>query len=383
MGADRALKRLALQRVRDIDLWKVAAGARGRAGAEARAKVADADLQTTLLVVDDRRPAARLAQRARAGRRARARRPALSAGADRGAGRHPARRALRPAPARPATAPWSTARAWSPGSSRSRSSHVPQRRPRPRSRSGADLVRTRGVTARSCSPSSRSATARPRTPAACPTTASARTGSSTTCDRYVDPFFEHVVLTLVSVAIGFVIAFTLALIAHRRQWLIGPITPVTGALYTIPSVAFFFLLQPFTGRGQDHRDHRAGLLHAADHLPQRDDRAWQRARRGQGRRARDGPDRRTSCCGGSSCRWPLPEILAGLRIATTTTVGLAALAFLAGAGGLGGRSRPTALLQVQRGRGRRPVRAAGGRARPADPRRAARRHPLAGRAAAS
>ena len=31
----------------------------------------------------------------------------------------------------------------------------------------------------------------------------------------------------------------------------------------------------------------------------------------------------------------LPEIFAGLRIATTTTVGLAALAFYAGAGGLG------------------------------------------------
>jgi osmoprotectant transport system permease protein len=31
----------------------------------------------------------------------------------------------------------------------------------------------------------------------------------------------------------------------------------------------------------------------------------------------------------------LPEIMAGLRIAATTTVGLAALAFLAGAGGLG------------------------------------------------
>src|SRR3954452_8788686 len=31
----------------------------------------------------------------------------------------------------------------------------------------------------------------------------------------------------------------------------------------------------------------------------------------------------------------LPEIFAGLRIATTTTVGLAALAFFAGAGGLG------------------------------------------------
>ncbi len=37
----------------------------------------------------------------------------------------------------------------------------------------------------------------------------------------------------------------------------------------------------------------------------------------------------------------LPEIMAGLRIATTTTVGLATLAFFAGAGGLGGRSTPT------------------------------------------
>jgi osmoprotectant transport system permease protein len=33
----------------------------------------------------------------------------------------------------------------------------------------------------------------------------------------------------------------------------------------------------------------------------------------------------------------LPEILAGVRVATTTTVGLAALAFLAGAGGLGAK----------------------------------------------
>jgi osmoprotectant transport system permease protein len=32
----------------------------------------------------------------------------------------------------------------------------------------------------------------------------------------------------------------------------------------------------------------------------------------------------------------LPEILAGLRVASTTTVGLATLAFFAGAGGLGG-----------------------------------------------
>ncbi|MBA3304752.1 MAG: ABC transporter permease, partial [Thermoleophilaceae bacterium] len=48
-------------------------------------------------------------------------------------------------------------------------------------------------------------------------------------DRYVTPFFEHVLLTVVPVGIGFAIAFTLALLAHRRQWLIGPITGVTGA----------------------------------------------------------------------------------------------------------------------------------------------------------
>ena len=35
-------------------------------------------------------------------------------------------------------------------------------------------------------------------------------------DTLLDPFCEHVYLTLVSVAIGFVIAFTLALLAHRR-----------------------------------------------------------------------------------------------------------------------------------------------------------------------
>src|ERR671914_2158037 len=68
-------------------------------------------------------------------------------------------------------------------------------------------------------------------------------------DRYVDPFFEHVYLTVVAVAIGFGISFTLALIAYRRRWLINPVTQVTGILYTVPSVAAFFLLLPITGRG--------------------------------------------------------------------------------------------------------------------------------------
>jgi osmoprotectant transport system permease protein len=67
--------------------------------------------------------------------------------------------------------------------------------------------------------------------------------------KYWSPLLEHIYLTLVSVTIGFAIAFLLAILAHRQRWLTGPIAGFTGALYTIPSVAAFFLLLPITGRG--------------------------------------------------------------------------------------------------------------------------------------
>ena len=167
------------------------------------------------------------------------------------------------------------------------------------------------------------------------TTASARTGSSDNLDRYKTPLIQHVELTLIAVAIGFAIAFSLALLAHRRRWLIPPITQITGILYTLPSVAVFFLLLPITGRGNAHGADRAGLLHAADHLPQRHHGPRRRARRGARRRPRDGPDRTRQLLWRVELPLALPEIMAGLRIAVTTTVGLTALVFLAGAGGLG------------------------------------------------
>jgi osmoprotectant transport system permease protein len=155
-------------------------------------------------------------------------------------------------------------------------------------------------------------------------------------DRYVDPFLQHVYLTVVAVAIGFAISFGLALLAHRRRWLVGPITQVTGIMYTLPSIAVFFLLLPLTGRGNTtalialvaytlliiFRNVMTGL----DGVPQE----AKDAGRGMGLTQRQ-------------LLWrvelPLavPEILAGLRIAATTTVGLATLAFFAGAGGLGGQ----------------------------------------------
>ena len=69
MGADRALKRLALQRVRDIDLWKAPLVRVGEPVAEARAKVAESDLPYPLLVDGDGRPLGWLSERALTGER--------------------------------------------------------------------------------------------------------------------------------------------------------------------------------------------------------------------------------------------------------------------------------------------------------------------------
>ncbi len=153
-------------------------------------------------------------------------------------------------------------------------------------------------------------------------------------DKYWGPLGEHIFLTVVSVGLGFAIAFTLALIAHRRRWLTGPIIGVTGAMYTVPSVAAFFLLLPITGRGNLtaivaltaytllilFRNITTGLRNVP---PETVD-----AARGMGLTDRQ-------ILRQVELPLALPEILAGLRIAITTTVGLATLAFFAGGGGLG------------------------------------------------
>ena len=152
--------------------------------------------------------------------------------------------------------------------------------------------------------------------------------------KYWSPLVEHVLLTVVSVGIGFAIAFALAILAHRQRWLTGPIVGFTGALYTVPSVAAFLLLLPITGRGNTtaivalvaytllilFRNITTGLRSVpADSVD---------AARGMG-------------LTDNQILWrvelplALPEILAGIRIAFTTTVGLATLAFFAGGGGLG------------------------------------------------
>lgn len=152
--------------------------------------------------------------------------------------------------------------------------------------------------------------------------------------RYGTPLLQHVELTVTALVAGFAIAFALGVLAHRRRWLIAPITGVTGILYTVPSLAAFFLLLPITGRGFTtavialtaytlliiFRNVTTGL----DSVPEES----RDAARGVGL-----TDRQLLL----QVELPLalPAILAGLRVAATTTVGLATLAFFAGAGGLG------------------------------------------------
>ena len=71
VGSDRALKRLALQRVRDIDLWKAPLVRIGEPVSEVKAKLADADLEIPLVVDENGRPKGWLSERGLQGERVR------------------------------------------------------------------------------------------------------------------------------------------------------------------------------------------------------------------------------------------------------------------------------------------------------------------------
>jgi osmoprotectant transport system permease protein len=59
--------------------------------------------------------------------------------------------------------------------------------------------------------------------------------------------WQHVELTAIAVVIGFAIAFPLALLAHRYRRLEQPFGALSALVYTVPSLALFQLLVPFTG----------------------------------------------------------------------------------------------------------------------------------------
>ena len=153
-------------------------------------------------------------------------------------------------------------------------------------------------------------------------------------DQFTGPLLEHLLLVVASVVAGFAIALGMAVLSHRRRWLVPTFTGASGVLYTIPSIALFLILLPITGRGYltavialtlytlqiIYRNIVTGLGNVPESAKD--------SGRGMGMTDRQ-------------LLWrvelPLavPEIIAGLRIATVSTVAIATLAIFAGAGGLG------------------------------------------------
>lgn len=153
-------------------------------------------------------------------------------------------------------------------------------------------------------------------------------------DAIAGRLLEHVQMTVIAVAVGFVISFALAILVRRAPTLYGPIIGISGTLYAIPSLALFALLVPFTGLSLVTaeialvsytllilvRNIVAGLegvppdaLEAAEAMGFTPAQRFWRV----------------------EVPIALPVIVAGIRIATVTTVGLVTVTTLIGLGGLG------------------------------------------------
>ncbi len=145
---------------------------------------------------------------------------------------------------------------------------------------------------------------------------------------------EHVLLTVLAVGIGFAISLPLGILVHRRPWMFPPITGFAGVLYTVPSLALFALLVPWTGLSTLTAE--IGLVsytlfilirNVATALAGVPEDAKEAAR-GMGYTDRQMLLR---------VELPLavPGIVAGIRIATVTTIGLVTVTTIIGKGGFG------------------------------------------------
>ncbi|MCF2529320.1 ABC transporter permease [Yinghuangia soli] len=162
------------------------------------------------------------------------------------------------------------------------------------------------------------------------------------CGEYVREYWpdiatalrQHVVLTVVSVVIGMLIAFPLALLVRRRPAMGLPVIGTTTVLYTIPSLAMFAILQPFTGL--DASTVVIGLVLYSLTILVGNTLAGLRAvpadaieaARGMGY----GPTRLLLRV---ELPLALPTVMAGVRVATVSTVALVTVGSVVGSGGLG------------------------------------------------
>ncbi len=64
---------------------------------------------------------------------------------------------------------------------------------------------------------------------------------------FIDAIEQHLLLTVIAVGVGTVISLPVGVAAHRWKGLRSPVLTLFGILYTIPSLALFSMLVPFTG----------------------------------------------------------------------------------------------------------------------------------------
>lgn len=145
---------------------------------------------------------------------------------------------------------------------------------------------------------------------------------------------EHLVLTFLAVAIGFAISFPLAVFAFRHRRAYAPITWVTGLLYTIPSLALFVMLLPFFGLTTTTAE--IGLVSYTLLILIRNIVAGLDAVPVDTKEAALGMGyTRRQLLWKVELPLALPVIIAGIRIATVTTIGLVTVTALIGKGGYG------------------------------------------------
>lgn len=145
---------------------------------------------------------------------------------------------------------------------------------------------------------------------------------------------QHVQLSAIAVALGLVISIPLGVMAQRTRALRLPLLTVLGIFYTIPSIALFALLIPYTGlTGTTAEIPLVGynvlvlvrnVMVGLDAVP---------------------PDVLDAADGMGYRRFArlirvelplaLPAIIAGLRVATVSTIGIVTIAAVIGIGGLG------------------------------------------------
>lgn len=145
---------------------------------------------------------------------------------------------------------------------------------------------------------------------------------------------QHVRLTVLAVLIGSVLALPLALLARRSRWLSGPVLGLSTLVYTIPSLAMFAFIAPFTGLSETTvlvglvlyslvvlvRNFLAGLQSVPADVVE--------AARGMGYG-------RGRLLVRVELPLALPSFIAGIRIATVSTVALVTVGVIVGQGGLG------------------------------------------------